>query len=114
MVESNNAPIANAPVANAPVAAPPVCNISGWHFVGNNSVRRQSFWDRRRLKIRESLAPLICNIMRLADGADCLSFDPFPFDQNGLATSEIDVGRSELGGNAKAGKIAWRTVCRSG
>jgi hypothetical protein len=32
-------------------------------------VRRQSFWDRERLKIRESLAPLVCNIMRLADGA---------------------------------------------
>jgi hypothetical protein len=32
-------------------------------------VRRQSFWDRRWLKIRESLAPLVCNIMRLADGA---------------------------------------------
>jgi hypothetical protein len=32
-------------------------------------VRRQSFWDRRWLKIRESLAPLVCNVMRLADGA---------------------------------------------
>jgi hypothetical protein len=33
------------------------------------SVHRQSFWDRERLKIRESLARLVCNIMRLADGA---------------------------------------------
>jgi hypothetical protein len=24
---------------------------------------------------------------------DCLSFDPFPFDQNGLAPPEIDVQR---------------------
>jgi hypothetical protein len=32
-------------------------------------VRRQSFWDRWWLKIRESLAPLVCNIMRLAGGA---------------------------------------------
>jgi hypothetical protein len=32
-------------------------------------VRRQSFWDRGRLKIRESLARLICNVMRPADGA---------------------------------------------
>jgi hypothetical protein len=32
-------------------------------------VRRQSFWDKDRLKIRESLAPLVYNIMRLADGA---------------------------------------------
>ena len=31
-------------------------------------VRRQSFWDKERLKLRESLAPLVCNIMRLADG----------------------------------------------
>jgi len=36
---------------------------------GRKPVRRQSFWDRRRLKLRESLAPLVCNIMRLADGA---------------------------------------------
>jgi hypothetical protein len=46
-------------------------------------VRRQSFWDRTRLKIRESLAPLVCNIMRLADGAASgdsrwFLFDPFP------------------------------------
>ena len=40
------------------------------------SVRRQSFWDRRRLKIRESLAPLVCNIMRLAGGDWRLSVVP--------------------------------------
>jgi hypothetical protein len=33
------------------------------------SVRLQSFWDRERLKIRESLARLVCNVMRLDDGA---------------------------------------------
>ena len=33
------------------------------------AVRRQSFWDRERLKIRESLARLVFNIMRPADGA---------------------------------------------
>ncbi len=38
-------------------------------FIWSNCVRRQSFWDRRWIKIRESLAPLVCNIMRLADGA---------------------------------------------
>ena len=32
-------------------------------------VRRQSFWDRKRLKIRESLARLVCDVMRPADGA---------------------------------------------
>jgi hypothetical protein len=29
--------------------------------------------------------------------ADCLSFDPFAFNQNGLATSEIDVGGRQVG-----------------
>jgi hypothetical protein len=46
--------------------------IHGFSYV--SGVRRQSYWDRRRLKIRESLAPLVCSIMRLADGAasgDC-------------------------------------------
>jgi putative transposase len=32
-------------------------------------VRRQSFWDGRRLKIREALARLVCGVMRPADGA---------------------------------------------
>ena len=32
-------------------------------------VRRQSFWDKERLKLRESLARLVCNVMRLADDA---------------------------------------------
>ena len=32
-------------------------------------VRRQSFWDTERLKIRESLAPLVNDIMRLVVGA---------------------------------------------
>ena len=36
---------------------------------GLDIVRRQSFWDRERLKIRESLARLVFNIMRPADGA---------------------------------------------
>ena len=45
---------------------------SAW-LVGNlnvlEGVRRQSFWDRERLKIRESLARLVFNVMRPADGA---------------------------------------------
>jgi hypothetical protein len=64
-------------------------------------VRRQSFWAKERLKLRESLARLVCNVMRLADGAasgDCrLSVvDPFPFDQNGLAPPEVDVGGRQV------------------
>ena len=27
---------------------------------------------------------------------DCLSFDPFSFDQNGLASSEVDVGWRQI------------------
>jgi hypothetical protein len=30
-------------------------------------VRRQSFWDWKRLKLRECLARLVCNVMRLAE-----------------------------------------------
>ena len=35
--------------------------------------------------------------MQQAAIADCLSFDPFAFNQNGLATSEIDVGGRQVG-----------------
>src|ERR1700730_2375145 len=40
-----------------------------WRLKSLRSVRRQSFWDRERLKIRESLARLVFNVMRPADGA---------------------------------------------
>src|SRR2546430_13955013 len=43
--------------------------IADWERWDVCGVRRQSFWDRRWPKLRESLAPLVCNIMRLADGA---------------------------------------------
>ena len=53
-----------------------------------NSVRRQSFWDRRWIKIRESLAPLVCNIMRLADGAASGDWRlPFRSEWSGRARS---------------------------
>jgi Uroporphyrinogen-III synthase HemD len=43
--------------------------------------------------MRESLAPLVCNIMRLADGAASGAWRlSFPFDQNGLAPPEVYVG----------------------
>ena len=63
-------------------------------------VRRQRFWDRRWLKIRD-LAPLVVILSGLptvqqAAIADCLSFDRFAFNQNGLATSEIDVGGRQV------------------
>ena len=35
--------------------------------------------------------------MKQASGLDGLSFDPFSFKQDGLAASEVDVGRSEVG-----------------
>lgn len=28
--------------------------------------------------------------------SDCVSFDPFTFDEDGLAASEVDVGRGEI------------------
>jgi TIR domain len=37
--------------------------------VSPSDVRRQSFWDIWRLKLRESLAPLVKDIMRLVVGA---------------------------------------------
>ena len=27
---------------------------------------------------------------------NCLAFDPFPFDQNGLASSEVDIGGRQV------------------
>jgi hypothetical protein len=42
-------------------------NRSAW--IAHRTVRRQSFWDKERFKLRESLARLVCNVMRLADGA---------------------------------------------
>ena len=35
-------------------------------------------------------------VVQQAAICDCLSFDPFPFDQNGLAAPEVDVGRGEI------------------
>jgi hypothetical protein len=69
--------------------------IGRWNFSDSvamlSLVRRQSFWDRERLKLREFLAPLVNDVKRLALG-NCLAFDPFPFDQDGLASPEVNVG----------------------
>ena len=35
--------------------------------------------------------------MQQAAIGDCLSFDPLPFDQNGLAPPEVDVGGRQVG-----------------
>jgi hypothetical protein len=35
------------------------------------------------------------SVQQVAIG-NCLSFDPFPFDQNGLASPEVDVGGREV------------------
>jgi hypothetical protein len=34
--------------------------------------------------------------MHQASCCDCLSFDPFPFDEDGLAASEVDVSRRQI------------------
>jgi len=35
-------------------------------------------------------------VMQEASFCDCLSFDPFPFDEDGSAASEVDVGRRQV------------------
>ena len=42
---------------------------------------------------------MLCGLptMQQAAVGDCLSFDPFPFDQNGLAPPEVDVGGRQVG-----------------
>ena len=47
------------------------------------NVRRQGFWNQRRLKLRESLAHLVfilCGALAVMQAAcfECLLFDPFP------------------------------------
>ena len=41
---------------------------------------------------------MLCGLPTVQQAAigDCLSFDPFPFDQNGLAPSEVDVGWRQI------------------
>ena len=50
---------------------------------------------------REDLAHLLIDVMRpcrdaASVGLDGLSFDPFSFKQDGLAASEVDVGRRQI------------------
>ena len=68
------------------------------HFPQSHGVRRQSFSDRRRLKLRESLW-LVRFVMlgglppvQQAAISNCLSFYRFPFYQDGLAPPKIDIG----------------------
>ena len=35
-------------------------------------------------------------LMLQATVCDCLSFDPFAFEEDGLGSSEVDVGRREI------------------
>src|SRR4029077_12599033 len=41
---------------------------------------------------------ILCGLPTVQQAAigDCLSFDPFPFDQNGLAPPEVDVGGRQV------------------
>ena len=41
---------------------------------------------------------MLCGLPTVQQAAigDCLSFDPFPFDQNGLAPPEVDVGGRQV------------------
>src|SRR5205807_10377362 len=42
---------------------------------------------------------MLCDLPTVQQAAvgDCLSFDPFPFYQNGLPPPEVDVGRRQVG-----------------
>jgi hypothetical protein len=66
-----------------------------------NRVSVAGFWDSRRLKLRESLARQVCDVKRLALVQQaaigyCLSFDLSSFDQNGLASPEVNVGGRQV------------------
>ena len=41
---------------------------------------------------------MLCGFPTVQQAAvcNCLSFDPFPFDQNGLASPEVDVGGCQV------------------
>jgi hypothetical protein len=41
---------------------------------------------------------MLCGLTTVHQAAidDCLSFDPFSFDQNGLAAAEVDVSRHQI------------------
>ncbi len=41
---------------------------------------------------------MLCGLPTVQQAAicNCLSFDPFPFDQNGLAPPEIDIGGGQI------------------
>jgi hypothetical protein len=45
---------------------------------------------------------ILCGLPTVQQAAlgDCLSFDPFPFDQNGLAPLEIDFGGRQVAGQS--------------
>jgi hypothetical protein len=42
---------------------------------------------------------MLCGLPTVTQEAigDCLPFDPFPFDQNGLASPEVDIGGRQVG-----------------
>ena len=41
---------------------------------------------------------MLCRLPMVQQAAigNCLAFDPFPFDQNGLASSEVDIGGRQV------------------
>jgi hypothetical protein len=39
---------------------------------------------------------ILCSLLAVHQAGDCLAFDSFPFDQDGLATSEVDVGGRQI------------------
>ena len=41
---------------------------------------------------------MLCGVIAVlqAPGLQCVSLDPFPFQQDGLATTEVDIGRRQV------------------
>jgi hypothetical protein len=52
---------------------------------------RREALDRLRLRLSGM------QLMLQATIGDCLSFDPFAFEEDGLGSSEVDVGGREIG-----------------
>jgi hypothetical protein len=65
-------------------------------------VCRQNIWDDLRRDRKEDLAHLLSELSGLAAMVKTsilngLSFDPFSFKQDGLASSKVHIGGSEIG-----------------
>jgi hypothetical protein len=71
-------------------------------YLGSVSVRRQSLGTTSGFiqgSLRLICLMMLCGLpmMQQASVGDGLSFDPFPFDEDCLAASEVDIGGCQVG-----------------